>query len=521
MNKIDIKTRATELVPVEQLRLNPLNGRDYDRDEGIDDLGVQLRGGQVQALLVFPSEVEGDYTVLDGHRRLLASRRSGISYLQCNILEHAPSREQQLAFIHSSGTTARSLLESELATMVQSALETLDEAATAALYTVPVEKVRARRALAAASGAVKDQVDAGQVDLLDLLKMEAAVEEFAGTDFADKVEEYVAAGQPQYGTFDLDGQVARLRRERDLPAKLEAAQAELAELKAKQVPDAARYSGSWLSTQYIGHEAEKAMSTAEHVAAGHSYELSKSTGDMTWYWKRPSAPSAAPEEVSPEVAAARAAEKAAEEAARASHAVAVDRRGLWIAERFQAKDPLVPLQARVALIRTLIAYVDLYYRDDAKEALARLTGIPVKAEGWKAAIDADLRKRSWSWLAAALELVTAHTSGMTRIDDFGPLDPDSTEARFHALLAGTYGYEPFPEEIEVAEYHAAEAKKRCITCEEREETDDAGRCEECAAEFLAEHCTGCGQVAVGGEGWDGLCGDCADAAEDDEDGEDA
>lgn len=234
--KSSIPVRSTEQVPVEQLRLNVLNSRDYDIDDGIEVLGQQLRAGQVQALTVFPSEVDGDYTVLDGHRRLLAARRAGLSYLQCNVLAEAPAREEQLAFIHSAGSTGRSLRHSELATLVQGALDTLDEDSVAARFGVPLQEVRARRVLAGASGEIQEKVDAGQVDVLDLLKMEAAVEEFAGTEYADQVEAYVAAGPAWNGNFDVEGAIARARHQRDLPQKLESVKAELKEHKGQGGP---------------------------------------------------------------------------------------------------------------------------------------------------------------------------------------------------------------------------------------------------------------------------------------------
>lgn len=507
--KISIPVVATEQMAVEQLRLNDLNSRDYSIDDGIDALGQQLRAGQVQALTVFPSEVADDYTVLDGHRRLLAARRVGISYLQVNILDSAPSREEQLAFIHSAGSTGRKLRQTELATLVQGALDTLDEDSVSARFGVPVEVVRARRALAGASGEIQQKVDAGQVDVLELLKLEAAVEEFEGTEYAEQVEAYVAAGPAWNGNFDVDGAIARARHQRDLPEKLEKVRAELAEHKAKEAPDSTRY-GNWLSTNYAGTEAEEAMTVAEHVEAGHQYFVRTSDASVVWYWKRPASGKADPTAgLSPEEIAQREAEQAAEDEARALHAVGADRRELWIKERFEQKDPMPPLQARVALVRVLVNLVEDRWSGQRRTVLSLLTGVPLDAEPWVETIESNLTKRSWSWLAAALELVNVHGSGLLQARLFGAIDPEDTDGKALAHLQAKFGYTPFPEEVAVTEYHAAEAKKTCIDCDDRVETDDAGRCEPCAKEALVQHCEDCNQAMVG-DATSSVCVECAE-----------
>lgn len=514
--KISIPVVATEQMPIEQLRLNELNSRDYSIDEGIDGLGQQLRAGQVQALTVFPSEVADDYTVLDGHRRLLAARRVGISYLQVNILDKAPTREEQLAFIHSAGSTGRSLRHSELATLVQGALDTMDEASVAARFVVPLAEVRARRVLAGASGEIQGRVDAGQVNVLDLLKMEAAVEEFAGTEYAEQVEAYVAAGPAWNGNFDVEGAIARARQQRDLPEKLEAVRAELAEHKAKAAPDAAKY-GNWSSTSYSNYEAERAMSVAEHVEAGHQYSVSESSAQVTWYWQRETAAPADPNEgLSPEEIALREAEQAAEDEARTLHQIGTDRREMWIGEQFEAKDPLAPLQARVSLARVLMHTVVRSYQTQGQSVLSILTGLPNTGAGWEDAFESNLRKRSWAWLAAALELCTVHSYGMNMSRGFGLAGQESAEAKFNDLLKDSYRYEQFPEEVTVTEYHVAEAKKRCKDCDERAETDAEGRCDECAQEALVQHCEECSQAMVGDES-STFCAQCVADADGDED----
>lgn len=494
--KISIPVVATEQMAVEQLRLNDLNSRDYSIDDGIDALGQQLRAGQVQALTVFPSEAADDYTVLDGHRRLLASRRVGISYLQVNILDSAPSREEQLAFIHSAGSTGRKLRQTELATLVQGALDTLDEDSVSARFGVPVEVVRARRALAGASGEIQQKVDAGQVDVLELLKLEAAVEEFEGTEYAEQVEAYVAAGPAWNGQFDVDGAIARARHQRDLPEKLENVQAELAEHKAKEAPDNMRY-GSSLSTNYQGTEAEQAMTVAEHVEAGHQYYVHPSDASVVWYWKRPASGKADPNAgLSAEEIAQREAEQAAEDEARALHAVGTDRRELWIKERFEQKDPMPPLQARVALVRVLVNLVEDSWSTETRAVLSLLTGVPQDAEPWVETIESNLTKRSWSWLAAALELVRVHGHGLLFARAFGVITPGDSDDEAVAHLKAKFGYESFPEEVAVAEYHAAEAKKTCTDCKTRAETDHNGRCPACAEEALVQQCEGCNQAMV-------------------------
>ncbi|WP_411732162.1 ParB N-terminal domain-containing protein [Paeniglutamicibacter sp.] len=508
MRTIDQIATTAMVVPVSQLRENTLNSRETYED--IETLGAELKNLQVQALLVFPStSVEGDYTVLDGHRRLRAARASDILTLRCEVMAEAPSRREQLRYIHSAGTTAKNLLQTELATLVQGSFDELgDDALVAQDLQRPVEYVRARRLLATSTPEVRAQVDAGQVDAMELLKLDEVAEEFEGTEFADELVQYVASGPNWNGHFDVDGAIAKARFKRDLPEALEAIYAELKDHKAKQAPEAARY-GDWMTTNRSGTEAETAMSVAEHVAAGHVYYVYESSASVTWYWKRPKA-EAAVVELSPEERAVKEAEEAAEAQARQDHAVGTDRREQWLKERFEAKDPMAPLQARVALVRVLMKSVSVYYNETGKAALAMLTGIPASTEDWNAAVESNLRKRSWSWLAAALEFASVHQDGLKMLRSFGPLHAGMHDTRLLEHLQAHYGYELFPEEQRVQEYHAAEAKKLCKDCEERRETDDAGRCPECAEAALVQHCEDCDQAMVAGPTAGDRCAECVE-----------
>lgn len=517
MRTIDQIKTTTQVVPVSQLRENPLNPRTEYVE--IAELGEELKSLQVQSLLVFPSTtIEGDLTVLDGNRRRRAALAADVLYLRCEVMEETPSEAEQLRYIHSAGTTAKNLRQTELANLVQDSFDRLgDDDLVAQQLTRPVEYVRARRLLAKSSDGVKARVDAGQVDAMELLKLDAVAEEFAGTEYAEQVEAYVAAGPSYNGHFDVEGAIAKARQQRDLPEKLAAVQAELKEHKAKVAPDAVRWSGSYLSTSHGGHEAEKAMSVAEHVEAGHVYYVYTSDASVTWYWKRPKAAPVDPNEgLSPEEIAAREAEQAAQDEARAMHAVGSDRRELWLKERFEQKDPLVPLQARVALVRVLMHSVVRFHGTQGKEVLALLTGLPLDSEGWADAVESNLRKRSWSWLASALELSEVQSFGLLKSREFNAWHVSSYTDGFKSLLKDSYGYELFPEEVAVAEYHAAEAAKRCKDCGEPDGTDAEGRCAECAAAELVQHCEECSQAMVG-DGSSTFCAQCvadADGSED-------
>lgn len=257
------------------------------------------------------------------------------------------------------------------------------------------------------------------------------------------------------------------------------------------------------------------MSVAEHVEAGHLYFISESSAQVTWYWKKPTtAPTDPNAGLTPEEVALREAEQVAEDEARTLHQIGTDRREMWIKERFEEKDPLAPLQARVSLVRVLMHSVVRSYATQGQAVLSVLTGLPNTGLGWEDAFESNLRKRSWAWLAAALELCTVHSYGMNMSRGFGLASPESAETKFHALLKDFYRYEPFPEEVVVAEYHVAEAKKYCKDCDDRAETDAEGRCTGCAEEALIRYCDECEQALVGDDA-NTRCAEClADGDED-------
>ena len=89
-----------------------------------------------------------------------------------------------------------------------------------------------------------------------------------------------------------------------------------------------------------------------------------------------------------------------------------------------------------------------------------------------------------------------HGFGLLRARRFGPAVPSEHHGKALQHLQDKFGYAPFPEEVAVAEYHAAEAKKHCVDCRDRAETDHNGRCTTCAEEALVQQCEGCNQAMV-------------------------
>jgi ParB family chromosome partitioning protein len=93
-------------VPVNQLRDNPLNARRVVSQAGLEELAASLlTRGQDAAALGYVDE-EDNVCLIDGHRRLEASRIAGRETLRVEIRER-PSNEQELYLRSRSANTDR------------------------------------------------------------------------------------------------------------------------------------------------------------------------------------------------------------------------------------------------------------------------------------------------------------------------------------------------------------------------------------------------------------------------------
>jgi ParB family chromosome partitioning protein len=107
-NRFTYQTAVGQIidVPVNQLRDNPLNARRVVSQAGLEELATSLRTrGQDTAALGYVDE-EDNVCLIDGHRRLEASRIAGKETLRVEIRER-PSNEQELYLRSRSANTER------------------------------------------------------------------------------------------------------------------------------------------------------------------------------------------------------------------------------------------------------------------------------------------------------------------------------------------------------------------------------------------------------------------------------
>ena len=406
-------------LPLSQLRVTGANPRkDF---EDLSDLDT-LRERQLHALLVFPSNVvEGDFDVLDGHRRLAAAKALGLDTLRCEVVAAPEDRGALVADMLVSGTAARPLSLQEVAGGVQDMLD--------AGWDLPRAEKRLGRQRGLAVSA--DDWDQSAQITLDtaFLVAEARAELAAAGDTArlEKLEESLADNADSAADIDLYYlmEMSRQERFRDL-----ADQAGAYPVQGAWFPgDTWEESGPELVTDYLGMDSDvSALALAEHAKAGRQYRLRG--GHVLWYKRRRPAPDetegpAGDDETTGEGAAGRpgpadvpapeptAEQVAAQElrdAAFISLAKANERRALFLQEVFAKDHPMEGLVAHALLAEKVAErFRGARYKGRKVMHLLSLLGVKgqVDLEDDDAVVKAALataRKRKMPWLVAFMAL---------------------------------------------------------------------------------------------------------------------
>lgn len=174
-----------------QLRANKSNIRTELTD--IEELADSIKAqGLLQPLLVTPHpEVEGDYLVIGGHRRLAASTAAGLLTVPCMVAEGFESLPEQIEAMLSENTHRSNLTAVEEAGAYQQLLDfpgyTVEKIAKKTGRSEST--VRRRVALLAAGEQVLDAVKEQKIDLFQAEE----IAKYAGED--DLVKDLTAAAE--------------------------------------------------------------------------------------------------------------------------------------------------------------------------------------------------------------------------------------------------------------------------------------------------------------------------------------
>jgi len=93
------KTIEFQMIPTEKILPNPRNPRLNFKEEEIDELcaSIQELGGIIVPLVVYPAEQPGNYTLLDGERRLMAAKKLGMKTVPANVIPSELTDVQNLS----------------------------------------------------------------------------------------------------------------------------------------------------------------------------------------------------------------------------------------------------------------------------------------------------------------------------------------------------------------------------------------------------------------------------------------
>lgn len=191
-----------------QLRANKSNIRTELTD--IEELADSIKAqGLLQPLLVTPHpEVEGDYLVIGGHRRLAASTAAGLLTVPCMVAEGFESLPEQIEAMLSENTHRSNLTAVEEAGAYQQLLDfpgyTVEKIAKKTGRSEST--VRRRVALIAAGEQVLDAVKEQKIDLFQAEE----IAKYAGED--DLVKDLTAAAESGQ-TWQWDSAKANAERE--------------------------------------------------------------------------------------------------------------------------------------------------------------------------------------------------------------------------------------------------------------------------------------------------------------------
>ncbi|QWY84246.1 ParB-like nuclease domain protein [Arthrobacter phage Zaheer] len=443
----------TELVP------HPENPRtDLGSPESLSELANDLRAhGNKTALRVFPiseGEDQGKFLIIEGHRRRAAAELGLVAELFCEIDPTVDTLPKQLVCMLRENTHRVQISAVNEAQAIQTMMEFegfTSVAKVAKAINRSQATVRKRLLLNKLSDQAKSRIEDNTLNIDQALVL---------VDFADNEEAtqslLEAASNPREWSWKVEAEV----RKRDAPAKVATFEEELKEAGAQYLPEDQRYGSTW---HRIYENDENALSTEEHVAAGHKALLDRTWGKLEWYEKLVSAKKPKPELTEEELEAKRrdAQLSAALEIAHAVRAEHIKR---------VIQDPPEGA-ARAALLELALSNIHAY-----TSTYAEMTGVPANDEDGHMALREALRKLSTDQLGLLIHLT--NRSAEDSLLQLWAWDEGDYRHRYGPQawlesLAMIYDYELSSVEQEVLDHFAElhEAEKQDQEQEEQEQID--------------------------------------------------
>lgn len=376
-----------EVVEIARVRPNPNNIR-----QDLGDL-EQLAGefktiGILSPLIVYPHpELEGDFMIQDGHRRLAAAKKAGLSDVPVVIVER-PTRGAvaDVEAMISTGLHSRLLSKLEEAKGYQMLLDLgQNESTIGKKYKRPKSEALALGRVAKAPEKVQAAYGRGRIDLLAVKKL-TDLEAAGQTGVLSKVLE----------GSDFDPKFAWEIRdvERKIASAEQAQSVDEAIARLSALGGVLRQDQRDENFDQVGDD----LTDEEHIAAGHLFYVGRDQLEPVWYVKL--------SKPKPTISEKEKQEKATLRALNAGLQVSYAVRSQAVVSQIQSKDGVSEAMDKELLLEMLLPDI-MKFKD---ETLVELTGIS-KPEGipdygkerweWRGRVEAALSKLSWRQLARA------------------------------------------------------------------------------------------------------------------------
>ena len=126
-NASAVNGEFTHQIPLDALEDNPLNRFSMAEDEEfLSTMHSMEKDGLLEDIIVTPSDTEGRYRIISGHRRVHASRKLGRATVPCKI-RHYDSKLSELRALMGANVHRRSLSPFDMARQLETLREVLSE----------------------------------------------------------------------------------------------------------------------------------------------------------------------------------------------------------------------------------------------------------------------------------------------------------------------------------------------------------------------------------------------------------
>jgi len=489
-------------LPIAAVHPHPDNPR---KDMGdLETLAAQIKafGGLMEPITVWAHPtLEGDYEIRSGHRRHQASLKADMSHIRCRIIERPENaRRALLEEALTTGTNHQKLEVTERAQAIQGLLdEGASESWISRMYQIPKEEVRPVARLAS-SPRLAELAATGKVDLLAMKVIQDAEDETGDVNLLEDVMDEVA--RSWRSTVDA-ASVTRTIEEKKAAAQRQKIREELVTQGAMELAPEHRYSGKWAKTK-------SEMTTAEHIDAGHQFDLAAPPTVDWWKSQKQAKPKLSEEE-----------QARREKVRHLDSVLAISQRGrrAFILGKVRDKKSMTDRDTRGLMVSTLFDVAKRYghERDIALTALGEALSVefpePTKgmsqwghdfqalAEQWeqrarKAALQLAVPQLALliAWMPAAVaDTKTVKTNWYSRSswDKENRWEP---MALWYQQLIDHVGYVPTEDEIAAIRW----GKESRL-----QELNDV--------RLQTATCKTCRQEVVADSNWMGNCDDCAPA----------